>query len=80
MSNVATTKLSSRGQVVIPDEVRKKLRLKTGAKFIVLGEKDIVILKNITAPDFDEFDDLIKQARKTAKTVGLKKSDKKMQF
>jgi AbrB family looped-hinge helix DNA binding protein len=38
MSEAATTKLSSKGQVVIPEEIRKKLGLEPGAQFVVLGE------------------------------------------
>jgi len=44
MANVATTKLSSKGQVVIPENIRKKLKLEVGAQFVVLGDKDVVIL------------------------------------
>lgn len=75
MSSLATTKMSSKGQIVIPEEIRKKLKLKTGSKFMVLGEKDVVILKNITPPSMDEFSDLIKSAREQAKAVALKPSD-----
>ena len=75
MASVSTTKMSSKGQVVIPENIRKRLNLKAGAQFVVLGEKDVVILKNISPPSMDEFDDLIAQARKTAKKAGLKKSD-----
>lgn len=75
MAKVSTTKMSSKGQVVIPENIRKQLNLKAGAKFIVLGEKDIVILKNISPPSMDEFNSLIAQARKKAKKAGLKKSD-----
>ncbi len=75
MSNVATTKLSSKGQVVIPENIRKKLKLEPGVQFVVLGDKDVVILKKISPPTIDEFDTLIKKARKTAKQAGLKKSD-----
>jgi AbrB family looped-hinge helix DNA binding protein len=78
MANVATTKLSSKGQVVIPENIRKKLNLEPGVQFVVLGDKDIVILKKISPPSIDEFDALIKKARKTAKQVGLKKSDIEM--
>jgi AbrB family looped-hinge helix DNA binding protein len=67
--------MSSKGQVVIPENIRKQLNLKAGAQFVVLGEKDVVILKNISPPSMDEFDDLIAQARKKAKKAGLKKSD-----
>jgi len=37
MAGVATTKLSSRGQVVIPENIRKKLQLKAGTQFVVIG-------------------------------------------
>ena len=78
MANVATTKLSSKGQVVIPENIRKKLKLEAGAQFVVLGDKDVVILKKISPPSIDGFDALIKKVRKTAKQVGLKKSDIEM--
>ena len=75
MSELATTKMSSQGQIVIPEEIRKKLKLKTGSRFMVLGEKDVVILKNITPPSMDEFDDLIMTARQQARKAGLKQSE-----
>jgi AbrB family looped-hinge helix DNA binding protein len=67
--------MSSKGQVVIPEEIRKRLKLKEGSQFIVIGEKDVVILKSIHPPSIKEFDDIITQARKHAKKSGLKKSD-----
>jgi len=75
MKNLATTKMSSKGQVVIPEGIRKRLKLKTGAQFVVVGDNDVVILKNITPPSIEEFDELILKARKTGKQVGLKKTD-----
>ena len=75
MTKLATTKMSSKGQVVIPEGIRKRLKLKTGAQFVVVGDNDVVILKNITPPSIEEFDELILKARKTGKQVGLKKTD-----
>ena len=75
MSEIATTKMSSKGQVVIPDEIRKRLGLKTGSQFVVVGEKDTVILKTISTPSMEEFDVLIAQAHKQAKKAGIKQSD-----
>ena len=75
MANVATTKMSSKGQVVIPEDIRKRLNLQTGAQFVVVGDKDVVILKNIAPPSIDEFEPLIADARKKGKQAGLKKSD-----
>jgi AbrB family looped-hinge helix DNA binding protein len=75
MATVETTKMSSKGQIVIPEEIRKRLGLKAGDKFLVMGDKDVVILKSISAPPLGEFDDLIAQARKQAERVGMKRSD-----
>jgi len=75
MTTVETTRMSSKGQIVIPEEIRKRLRLRTGDKFLVVGDKDVVILKYILAPSIDEFDDLIAKARKQAERVGMKRSD-----
>ena len=48
MAPYATTKLSSRGQVVIPEEIRNNLGLSEGDQFLVTSEGDTVILKTIT--------------------------------
>jgi AbrB family looped-hinge helix DNA binding protein len=75
VEEIATTKMSSRGQVVIPEEIRKRLGLKAGSKFVVLGENDTVILKAISPPNMGEFDELIAAARKQARRAGMKRSD-----
>ena len=75
MNTVATTRMSSKGQVVIPEEVRNRLGIATGTQFIVMGENDVVILKTIAPPSMDDFDGIIKQARRQARTAGMKPSD-----
>jgi AbrB family looped-hinge helix DNA binding protein len=75
MATVETTRMSSKGQIVIPEEIRKRLGLKAGDRFLVMGDKDVVILKSISAPSMGEFDDLIAQARKQAERAGMKRSD-----
>ena len=67
--------MSSRGQIVIPEDIRERLGLKSGAQFVVVGKKDVVILKTIAQPSMSEFDQLISEARKQAKKAGMKKSD-----
>ena len=59
----------------IPEEIRKRLGLKTGDKFLVMSDKDVVILKTLSNPSMDEFDDLVKEARKQAKVASLKRTD-----
>jgi AbrB family looped-hinge helix DNA binding protein len=77
MSKIATTKLSSKGQVVIPEEIRKRLGLESGTRFVVIGDRDVVILKAIHPPEMSQFDELVGQARKAARRAGLKQSDVK---
>ncbi len=75
MTTIETTKMSSKGQIVIPEEIRNRLGLKTGDKFMVIGDRDVVILKTLSPPSINEFDSLIKKARKQARVTGLGKSD-----
>jgi AbrB family looped-hinge helix DNA binding protein len=75
METLATTRMSSKGQIVIPEAIRKRLKLQPGAQFVVVGEDDMVILKTITPPGMEAFDKLIRQARQQAKTAGLKRGD-----
>ena len=78
MSELATTKMSSKGQVVIPEDIRKRLGLEAGSQFIVVAGKDAIILKTISPPSMDDFDSLIREARRQARKVGMKRSDIKM--
>jgi AbrB family looped-hinge helix DNA binding protein len=75
MTPVATTRMSSKGQVVIPEDVRDRLGLATGAQFIVMGENDVVILKTISPPSMSDFDAIIQRARRQARAAGMKPSD-----
>jgi AbrB family looped-hinge helix DNA binding protein len=75
MQSLATTRLSSKGQVVIPEDVRNKLGLKAGAQFVVVGEGDVVILKVIAPPPKAEFQALVSKARRAARKAGLRAAD-----
>ena len=72
---LSTTRMSSKGQVVIPEEIRKRLNLKEGAQFVVVAEGDVVVLKAIEQPSLDELDGLLEQARAQARQAGLKRAD-----
>jgi AbrB family looped-hinge helix DNA binding protein len=75
MATVATTTLSSKGQVVIPEDVRIALGLEPGAQFVVMGDGDVVILKRIEAPARGDFRALAAKVRKQARRAGLKPAD-----
>ena len=75
MAAYATTKMSSKGQVVIPEDIREQLHLKEGDQFVVIGQGDAVILKVITPPSMDDFKDLLKSARNFAQKAKLTHDD-----
>ena len=75
MIQPATTKLSSKGQVVIPEDIRKRLGLEAGAQFVVVGEGDVVVLKALKAPKMADFKALLDEAQKSAETAELTPAD-----
>lgn len=75
MVSFATTQMSSKGQVVIPQEVRERLGLKAGSRFVVVAEAGVVIFKTIEAPEMREFEGLVSAARRQAKKARMHKSD-----
>ena len=77
MEHVEITKLSSKGQVVLPQDIRKKLHLEEGEKFFVFYDNDTVILKKIERPAFERARELVKKSRVWAKKAGLTPADVK---
>jgi AbrB family looped-hinge helix DNA binding protein len=75
MRDPATTTLSSKGQIVIPEEIRARLGLEPGAQFVVLGDKDVVILKLLQPPAKQEFTALVQEARRAARKAGMRRAD-----
>ena len=73
--DIATTRMSSRGQVVIPEGIREQLGLLPGAQFVVLGQDDVVMLKLISPPTMEEYGELKRRLRKQARKGGVKRSD-----
>jgi AbrB family looped-hinge helix DNA binding protein len=71
----ATTTLSSKGQVVIPEEIRERLGLKPGTQFVVVADRDAVVFKVLNAPKIAEFQAVLAKARETAKRTGMRRSD-----
>ena len=69
------TRLSSKGQVVLPQAVRRKLKIGAGDQFMVICEGEDVVLKRVEKPALDRFKQLLLEARKFVKKSGFKKSD-----
>lgn len=70
------TKISSKGQVVIPYDIRKELGLETGSTLVVSKANDLILLKKIEIPDpMMEFERIAKWGQEFAKKKGLKEED-----
>lgn len=74
MTVFSTTTLSSKGQVVIPEEVRNALGLEPGMRFFVLCDGDVVMLKRIDAPARHVVRAIAAKVRKQARRAGVKRA------
>jgi len=55
------TTMSEKGQVVIPQSIRKELGIKPKTKFLVYGRGDTVIMKKLDLPDLKkEWEEIFK--------------------
>ncbi len=72
MVEASTTKVSSKGQVVIPANVRKAANLRKGEKILAIAIDDTVVLKKI----FDKsFQDTLKPVWDKVRKLGLTEED-----
>ena len=70
------TTISEKGQVVIPQSIRKKLGIKPKNKFLVYGRGDTIIMKKLDLPNLkQEWDNIFKQMDKKE----LKMSEEEIQ-
>ena len=70
-------RLSSKGQFVIPENVRKMLGLRTGSKLALFTDGEHILLKPIPTPDVSAFRKMADEARKIAdKAKSLRKEAK----
>jgi AbrB family looped-hinge helix DNA binding protein len=70
------TTISEKGQIVIPQSIRKELGIKPRTKFLVYGRGDTVIMKKLELPDMKkEWNEIFKIMDKK----NLKLSEKEVQ-
>ena len=68
------TTISEKGQIVIPQSIRRELGIKPKTKFLVYGKGDIVIMKKLDLPDMKkEWNEIFKAMEK--KNLRLSKSE-----
>jgi AbrB family looped-hinge helix DNA binding protein len=74
----ARTRVSSKGQVVLPSALRKSMGIKDGDEFEVFGDKETIVLKKIDKEALErEFKAIVAPIRKRIKDRGITKKDLK---
>jgi len=71
MSDIVVTRMSSKGQIVVPKSLRDALGLDVGELFAMFGEDDTIILKKIDIPSKKEFDEILAWGEKYAQKKKL---------
>jgi AbrB family looped-hinge helix DNA binding protein len=62
------TRLSERGQIVIPTDIRRSMKLKEGERFVVMGIGDMIVLRKLElSQERLRLKKLIKESRRKAK-------------
>ncbi len=73
MAKIQLTKISSRGQIVIPKNIRSGIS--TGTPFVVIRKGDTFVLKRIRIPPLTEFEKLVSKGVEIAKEQKLREED-----
>ena len=68
----STTKISSKGQVVIPVGIRKAVGIKKGERLLAIAIGDTIILKKVSDKTFEE---TVKPIWARVRQMGLKEED-----
>ncbi len=72
--SIDTTKVSEKGQIVIPKEVRDKLGLKAGSKLIIIATNDLMIMQKAElVGERMRAWEIVNRARLLAEKLGLRK-------
>ena len=76
---IETVKMSSKGQIVIPQGMREELNAGEGTIFAIARTDDAVVLKKLETPSKEEIlkkiEVMAKEGRKHLERIGIKESD-----
>ena len=75
MTNVMTTKMSSKGQVVLPEALRQMYGWRSGTAFAILVYNGSIIMQPLKTPTDEEvaaeFEEAVAECRRQAKDAGM---------
>jgi len=76
---VEMVKMSSKGQIVIPQDIRTEICASEGTMFAVVSGRDSIVLKKVAMPSKEELicelREIAKEGAKRARKLGIKESD-----
>ena len=75
---IKTIKVSDKGQIAIPSEIRQKAGIEKGDDLILMQENGKIMIEKIqriSAKMSDDFKDLLKNSEKVAKKLWSNKKD-----
>ena len=76
---IETIRMSSKGQVVIPFDIREEIDAQEGTLFAVIGSKDTIVLKKVETPSKEELikglTAIAKEGKKRLQGKGLSEAD-----
>jgi len=76
---VEMVKMSSKGQIVIPQDIRAEIDASEGTMFAVVSGRDSIVLKKVATPSKEELirelKEIAKEGRKKLEAKGIKEAD-----
>ena len=76
---VEMVKMSSKGQIVIPQDIRAEIHASEGTMFAVVSGRDSIVLKKVATPSkeelINELKEIAKEGRKRLEAKGIKEAD-----
>lgn len=67
--------VSSKGQVVLPAQMRRRMNLHAGDVLAAYDRGDTIVLKRMTLPSDDDFEETLDEAESWARESGLSGDD-----
>jgi len=76
---VEMVKMSSKGQIVIPQDIRAEIHASEGTMFAVISGRDSIVLKKVATPSkeelIDELKEIAKEGKKRLEARSIKEAD-----
>lgn len=72
---VNITKISSKGQIVIPSEIRERMNLEEGSLMIISDSNGSICMKKIELPKIKSWEEATKPFREAAKKSNFREED-----